>query len=61
MFEANGEVKAFGVGAIGEDYGYHNTDGGFKIDCLLGIGSSLKDITGSELGEWTAPELETQA
>ena len=61
MFEANGEVKAFGVGAIGEDYGYHNTDGGFKIDCLLGIGSSLKDITGSELGEWTASELETQA
>jgi len=63
MFAANGEVKAFGVGAIGGDgdYNYHHTPNGFKIDCVLGIGSSLKDITGSELGEWTAPEPETQA
>ena len=59
MFEANSEIKGFGVGAIGDDWGYHETPNGFKIDCVLSVGSSLQDITGNELNEWTAPATTT--
>ena len=51
LFAANSEVKAFGVGSIGEDFDYHNCPGGFKIDCVLSIGSSLSDVTGTVLSE----------
>ncbi len=59
MFAANGEVKGFGVGKLGDDWKFHESPNGFNIDCVLSIGSSLQDITGNELGEWTAPATTT--
>lgn len=51
MFEAGQSLTAFGVGAIGDDYGYHNCPGGFKIDCVLNYGTTLGEATGEEITE----------
>lgn len=51
MFEAGQQLTAFGVGTIGEDYGYHNCPGGFKIDCVLNYGATLGGATGEEITE----------
>lgn len=51
MFEAGQQLTAFGVGTIGEDYGYHNCPGGFKIDCVLNYGATIGEATGEEITE----------
>lgn len=51
MFEAGQQLTAFGVGTIGEDYGYHNCPGGFKIDCVLNYGTTLGGATGEQITE----------
>lgn len=51
MFEAGQSLTAFGVGAIGDDYGYHNCPGGFKFDCVLNYGTTLGEATGEEITE----------
>ena len=54
MFEAGQSLTAFGVGAIGDDYGFHNCPGGFKIDCVLNYGTTLGEATGEEITETPA-------
>ena len=54
MFEAGQQLTAFGVGTIGEDYGYHNCPGGFKIDCVLNYGKTLGEATGENITETPA-------
>ena len=54
MFEAGQSLTAFGVGAIGDDYNFHNCPGGFKIDCVLNYGTTLGEATGEEITETPA-------
>ena len=54
MFEADSEIKGFGVGKLGDDWGFHESPNGFKIDCVLNYGTTLGEATGEEITETPA-------
>lgn len=52
MFAANGEVKAFGIGTTDGSWDFHQTPGGFKIDCELNYGATLGAAINDGASDW---------